>query len=137
MNNRILAQSGIATGQSINYQIMKDCTSIFETLCGVMTPSEKNNNTLLKADQMVLWCLLTSYAAVHIVDINSIEKHELMPVPVALAQMNSRRRTGNKSMLAGILISFIEFSTTVNHGKVACLLIDGQARVVSAGKPTN
>ena len=51
-----------------------------------------------------------------------------MPVPVSLAEMNGKLRSGNRSQLADILTTNIDFPATINLTvKSACLLIDGQA----------
>ena len=57
-------------------------------------------------------------------------------VPVALAEMNGSLRTGDKSVLAEILTADIACPATIDlHDRSACLVIDGQARVVAIGKP--
>ena len=90
----------------------------------------------MKTDRNFLQRLVTCYAAGRNIDLSAILKQELMPVPVSLAEMNGKLRSGNKSQLADILTRDIDCPATINlQDKSACLLIDGQARVISIGKP--
>ena len=49
--------------------------------------------------------LIIVYEAGCKVDLHSVLKYELMPVPVALAEMNGSLRTGQKSVLADVITS--------------------------------
>lgn len=63
-------------------------------------------------------------------------KHELLPVPISLAEMNGSLRTGNKSVLADKLTEDIVCPEAIEvHNLSSCLIIDGQALVVALGKP--
>lgn len=137
VKHRLLGTPGLPGTQSIYDPIKKNKASTFENLYNVEQQSMKNNKRIvMKADKNVLQRLVTSYAAGRAVDLDNILKHELVPVPVALAEMNGSLKTGNKSMLADILTSDIECPATIDlDGRSACLVIDGQARVVSIGKP--
>ena len=57
----------------------------------------------MKEDRNVLRRLITSYGAGRSDDLSSVLKHELLPVPVSLAEMNGILRTGNKSELANVV----------------------------------
>ena len=63
-------------------------------------------------------------------------KHELMPVPISLAETNGELRTGQKSLLADVLTNGIECPNEIKCQEDACLLIDGQALVSSLKCPT-
>jgi uncharacterized LabA/DUF88 family protein len=66
----------------------------------------------------------------------SVLKHELLPVPLSLTEMNGTLRTGNKSVLAEVITEGINCpETIVLHETSSCLIIDGQAHVVAFGKP--
>jgi hypothetical protein len=68
----------------------------------------------------------------------SVLKHELLPVPVSLAEMNGTLRTGNKSVLPDILTEHVVRPDEIElHDTSSCLIIDGQALVVSLEKPDN
>ena len=47
------------------------------------------------------------------VDLSSVLKHELLPVPVSLAEMNGTLRTGNKSELANLMTEDIDWPQTI------------------------
>ncbi len=68
-------------------------------------------------------------------DRNIIPNHEILPVPVSLAEMNGTLRTGNKSELANVGTEDIDCPETIQlHATSSFLFIDGQALVVSLGK---
>ena len=67
---------------------------------------------------------------------SSVLKHELLPVPVSLAEMNGTLRTGNKSELANAVTEDIDCPETIQlHATSSFLIIDGQALAVALGKP--
>ena len=67
---------------------------------------------------------------------SSVLKHELLPVPISLAKMNSTLRTGNKSELANVVTRDIYCPETIQlHATSSFLIIDGQSLVVAHGKP--
>ena len=68
--------AGISAGQSTYDPIKKNNAPTFETLYEVMTLSEKNKTTVLKAHRTDLHSFVTSYAAGQNVDIKSSIKHE-------------------------------------------------------------
>ena len=70
------------------------------------------------------------------VDLSSVLKHKLLPVPVSLAEMNGTLRTGNKSELANVVTGDIDCPETIQlHATSSFLMIDGQALVVALAKP--
>ena len=56
-------------------------------------------------------------------------KYEFMPFPVALAEMNGRVRTGQKSVLADLIPRGINYPSEVELQSSSCLLTDGLALV--------
>ena len=90
----------------------------------------------MKADRNVLRRPITSHDAGRSVDLSSVLKHELLPVPVSLAEMNGPLRTGNKSELANVVTEEIDCPETIQlHATSSFLIIDGQALVVGLGMP--
>jgi len=63
----------------------------------VKSSKEKNKTTILRADRNVLQRLIIAYEAGLKVDLHSVLKYELMPVPVSLTEMNGSLRTGQES----------------------------------------
>ena len=67
---------------------------------------------------------------------SSVLKHELLLVPVSLAETNGTLRTGNKSELANVVTEDIDCPETIQlHATSWFLIIDVQALVVALGKP--
>ena len=113
-------------------------TPTFATLYEVVNKHTKDRDqkTVMKADRNVLRRLITSYDEGRSVDLSSVLKHELLPVPVSLAEMNGTLRTGNKSELANVVTEDIDCPETIQlHAKSSFLIIDGQALVVDLGMP--
>ena len=72
-----------------------------------MKSREKGKDTILKADRTVFQRLITAYGAGRSADKQMEMQHELLPVPIALAEMNGQLRTGAKSILADVQCSYI------------------------------
>jgi len=70
----------------------------------VKSSKEKNKTTILRADRHVFQRLTIAYEVGCKVDLHSVLKYELLPVPVALAEMNGSLRTGQKSVLADLIL---------------------------------
>ena len=68
-------------------------------------------------------------------DLETILCSEIIPVPLSLADINSKLRSGDKSYLQKRLLEGIDCPDSINlDGTSSCLLIDGQALVCSLGK---
>ena len=67
-----------------------------------------------------------------------ILKHELLPVPVALAEMNGNLRAGSKSILVQAITDGISCPSSLSTVDMqnATIIIDGQAIILAIGKPT-
>ena len=64
-----------------------------------------------------------------------VMQHELLPVPIALAEMNGQLRTGAMSILADVFLSGINCPGSFEVEVSSCLIIDGNALIVAIGKP--
>ena len=122
---------------SIYHHVCKNNAPTFATLYQVVKHTmDRDQKTVMKADRNVLRRLITSYEAGRWVDLSSALKHELLPVPVSLAEMNGTLCTGNKSELANVVTEDIDCPETIQlHATSSFLIIDGQALVVALGKP--
>ena len=70
------------------------------------------------------------------VNVQNVMTHELMPVPISIAEADGSLRTGTKSTLATLLTNpFVCPQTIVVPLVSSSLLIDGVALVCSIGKP--
>ena len=65
----------------------------FNELYKVKVGSKGSAEKVVKADRGIMQRLIVAYEAGRKVDLGSILKHDLLPVPLALAEMN-----GNKDM---------------------------------------
>ena len=101
----------------------------------VKTSKEKNKTTILRADCNLLKHLIIAYEAGRKFDLHSVLKCELMPVPVALAEMNGSLRTGQKSVLADVITSGMNCPREIEPRHSSGLLIDGLALVSAIGRP--
>ena len=127
----------IRTDVSIYEPVRKNNAPTFATLYQVVKHTkDRDQPTVMKADRNVLRRLITSYDADRSVDLSSVPKHELLPGPVSLAEMNGTLRTGNKSGLANVVTEDIDCPETIQlHATSSFLIIDGQALVVALGMP--
>ena len=99
---------------SIYEPMRKNNAPTFATLYQVVKHTkDRDQKTVMKADRNVLRRLITSYEAGRSVDLSSVLKHELLPVPVSLAEMNGTLRTGNKSELANVMTEDINCPETI------------------------
>ena len=93
---------------------------------------------MIQADRSILQRLVMAYQAGREVNLKSILQHELLPVPLSLAEMNSELRTGDKSSLMNLITTDIDCPSSIEHQKeTSLLIIDGQALVVTLGRPEN
>ena len=78
-----------------------------ETFSNLYDIEKKNaitdKGTHLKADRNVMQRLVCAYASRRPVDLSNIVQHELMSVPISLAETSGSLRTGNKALLAECL----------------------------------
>ncbi len=98
-------------------------------------PKDKWKGQVVKVDCNLLQHLITAFEAGREVDMPSILKHELMPVPLSLAEMDGSLRTRNKSVLVDIITKAIACPDKLDlQGQRSCLIIDGQPLVIAVGK---
>ena len=83
---------------------------------------DKDNKTIVKADRNVLKRLITAYEAGRPVDLISVLKHELLAVPLSVAEMNVAIRTGNKSVLADVITEGITCPETIEVDETSSCL---------------
>lgn len=87
--------------------------------------NKKDKVSILQADRRVLQRLVTAYEGGRSVELGDILKHELLPVPLALAEMNGSLRTGNKALLAEVLTHNTTCPETLKFEyPTSCLAID-------------
>jgi hypothetical protein len=108
--------------------ISKNNPPAFATLYEVKKEkATSGQNKILMADRIILHCLVTVYEAGREINMQDILKHELMPVPVSLAETNQTLRTGNKYILADVVTTGVNCPDTIRIDHPSGLIIDGQA----------
>lgn len=97
---------------------------------------ENEKSAVVKADRSILQRIITAYDAGRRVDLPNILSHELMAVPLAIADTNSQLRTGNKSMTIELLSNGMERPQVTPIARRSTLVVDGQALVIALGRPS-
>jgi len=103
-----------------------------------LMPSITTAKKVVQADRKFLQRLITAFQAGRDVHLEEIIRHELMPSPPALAQMNGDLRSGQKSLLSDSLIGDTPCPHSLEAADIGVkgtLIIDGQAHVVALVKP--
>lgn len=91
-----------------------------------------------KMDRHVMQRLIAGYESGRSVDLSNILKHELVTVPLSLTDMDGSLRTGNKAVLMNLMTKDIQESQELQVDRESTqLIIDGQAMIVSLGKPAD
>ncbi|KAG1647324.1 Down syndrome cell adhesion molecule-like protein 1 [Nymphon striatum] len=103
----------------------------------VASNASKGKMETLKADRNFTQRLLMAYRVGRPVDLNNILNHELMKVPVSIADTSGTLRTGTKSILFDVLTKNVSCPTEITISESSCLIIDGQAMIMSLGKPAD
>ena len=98
--------------------------------------TSKGKMETLKADRNFIQRLITAYWAGRPVDLSKILNHELMKVPVSIADTYGKIPMGTKSILFDVLVKDVTCPPEITIGQSACLIIDGQATIMSFGKPS-
>ena len=94
----------------------------------------KGKVTTLKADRTILQRLVTVFQAGRKVDLHHVLQHELMNIPISIANCDGSLRNGSKAILADVITRDGVCPAEVKVGQSnSCLIIDGQAVLV--GKP--
>ena len=95
----------------------------------------KGKTVVLKADRHVMQRVVSSYAAGRNVNLEKIMEHELMPVPLSLAEANGRLRRGDKSVLIHTLTKDITCPSSIPITQDSTIIIDMWATIHALGKP--
>ena len=108
----------------------------FKSLYEVSNTDPKGKVTTLKADRTILQRLVTALQAGRKVDLHHVLQHELMNIPISIANCDGSLRTGSKAILADVITRDVVCPAEVKVDQLnSCLIIDGQAVFVAIGKP--
>ena len=75
----------------------------FKSLYEVSNRDPKGKVTTLKADRTILQQLVTAFQAGRKVDLHHVLQHELMNIPISIANCDGSLRTGSKAILADVI----------------------------------
>ena len=86
--------------------------------------SASDKHKVMNADRSLLYRLVKAYEAGRKVDMQAILQHELLPVPVSIAETSKSSRTGDKSMLTEILTEKVDCPDSLSLEGISSLCID-------------
>lgn len=92
----------------------------------------------VKADRNILHRLITAYEAGRTVNLDNVMMHKLFVVPLSLAEVHGQLCSGSKAIFAKVLTADIPCPSDLKATDLQCepvLVIDGQALIISIGKP--
>ncbi|CAH1154985.1 unnamed protein product [Phaedon cochleariae] len=96
----------------------------------------KDRKKVVEADRDVLRRLIVAFEAGRQIDLPSILKHELLSVPLSIAEMDGTLRSSEKASMIKLVAEGVECPNSINIDRnTSQLIIDGQALVNSIGKP--
>ena len=115
--------------------LTKNKPPTFSDLYSVQRKVTTSKVQTLKADRDIMQRLITAYDAGRKVDLHEILKHELMPVPIALAETDGTLRGGTKSLLVDAMTSNTKCPPNIKLEGTSCLIIDGHALIQAISRP--
>ena len=122
---------------SIKDPLPKAKAHTFASLYDVCTKTPSGKIESLKADRNFLQRRIAAYRARRPVDLCNILNHELMKVPLSIADTSGALRSGTKSILFDVFTQGVSCPQEIVVEQPATLIIDGQAAIMSLGKPSN
>lgn len=134
VENRLMNHPDAPTEMKFHDPLAKMKAPTFASLY-IAHKDVKAKEKTIKADRSILQRLITAYESGRRVNLHQVLQHELMPVPISLAETNHSLRSGDKSVLADVLTSGIICPAEIAVEGNSSLIIDGQALVVALGKP--
>ena len=116
----------MATPASLYDTIHKNNAPTFQSLNAQKQSKEKDRKTIQKVDRTVPQRLITAFQAGRSVDLDEVMQHELMDVPLTLATVEGKLRTG--TMATWLLAEGIPVPDNIEHSKpTSALIVDGAA----------
>jgi hypothetical protein len=139
VEQRLVIEEGATTATvPFTATLKRNKGSTLESLYDVSVgKTDKEKKVVWKADRNVMQRLITAYEGGRQVDLETVMKHELMPMPLSIAQTDGSLQTGTKSVLAELLTIDKACPDTIQIDLTAsCMVIDGMALVSTMGKPS-
>ena len=102
VRERLIASNGDEPHKKLRDTLHKNKPLTFSSL---RVAAEKGNekSANIKIDRSILQRIITAYDSGRRVDLRQILRHELVQVPLAIADNNGKLRTGNKSIIVDVL----------------------------------
>lgn len=133
----VIQESSGKPFRSFYATIPKNCALTLSCLYKVNDPT-KDRKKVVEADRDVLRRLIVAYETGRQIDLPSILKHELLSVPLSLAELDGTLRLSKKASVLKIVTKGVECPNTIAIDRdTSQLIIDGQDLVNSIGKPAN
>ena len=116
--------------------LKKHRSKTFATLYKATVSTEHTVQKTVKADRKLLQRLLNAVTAGRTVEMGSILKHELSPVPLSLAKHGGDMNSTQKSELINVLVDGIPIPSAISEANMkTCVMIDGHGLIQALGKP--
>ena len=116
--------------------LKKHRSKTFATLYKATVSTKHNVQKTVKADRKLLQRLLNAVTAGRTVEMGSILKHELSPVPLSLAKHGGDMNSTQKSELINVLVDGIPIPSAIPEANMkTCVMIDGHGLIQALGKP--
>ena len=115
--------------------ISKNKSKTFATMHTAFEPKDAKSKTA-KADRDLFRRLLSAASSGRQIELEELLKHELAPVPPALATADGSLRHTDKAVLLHILADDHAVKDIPPPEQLTCIIIDGMALVQSIGKPS-
>ena len=134
VEHRLLATQGESQYTELGSPLHKNKVHPFSSLYYIRKGNKGKQKTI-KVDSNIQQRFITAYTAGRQGNLGNVLTHELMPVPVSLAEMDGSLCVGNKSSLIDVLIQNVSTPSEIEIKAPSTLIIDGQALVMALGKP--
>ena len=115
------------------YDPLKKCKALTMSNLYEVASSDNNKEKTIKMDNSILQRLIISSEAGRQIDLSTVLKHELMPVPISMFDLNGKLRTCCKSLLFNELTKNVECPQSIPIPTDSTLIIDGMAYVQMIG----
>ena len=116
--------------------LKKHRSKTFATLYKATVSTKHNVQKTVKADRKLLQRLLNAVTAGRTVEMGSILKHELFPVPLSIAKHGGDMNSTQKSELINVLADGIPIRSAIPEANMkTCVMIDGHGLIQALRKP--
>ncbi|KAG1683971.1 hypothetical protein GQR58_009569 [Nymphon striatum] len=121
--NNFVAKRFVEKSEGLRAPIHKTKALTFASLYEKKKNAAQGKTAALKSDRQIFQRLITAFQAGRPVNLDRILTHELLKVPLSIAEENGSLRTGNKALLVGVLTKDVTCPSEIEIPKeeTACL----------------